>query len=84
LREIVEHCQFWLKPGKQKGHYTPGSINPYPVGNIFPATKCHVACGDNENEKTYFNHFPDKAEIERRRNFENWWAFELWRHALYY
>jgi hypothetical protein len=35
---------------------------------------CHVVSGDIWNEKTFFNPFPGKAEIEHRSNFETLWA----------
>ena len=31
----------------------------------------NFARGDNQDEGSYINSFPDEAEIERRRNFEN-------------
>ena len=45
------------------------------------ATQRYVTAETFEMEET-FNLFPGKAETERRRSFEKFWAVYLWRHAL--
>jgi hypothetical protein len=42
------------------------------VGKLLPATQCDVAPGGVWSEKSSFNPFSGKAEIQRRSNFENW------------
>jgi hypothetical protein len=40
------------------------------AGNMLRVTQCYVASRDIQEEKTSIKPFPDKAEIERRSNFE--------------
>jgi hypothetical protein len=52
-----------------------GPLNLQVTGNM-----PDFARGGILNEKTFFSPFSNKAEIERRRNFENLLAVYLWRH----
>lgn len=49
-----------------------------------PAARGQHARADILNKKTSFNPSPGKATTERRSNFENLWAADLWRQILHY
>ena len=50
------------------------------TGSLEQVCSTSVARGDIKNEKTYFNPFLGKAEIECRRNFVEFWAVCLRTH----
>jgi hypothetical protein len=56
--------------GRSDPFVTAGALNPELAGNMLSVTQRYVARGGVQKENTSFKPFPDKVEIERRRNFE--------------
>lgn len=66
-------------PGWQRSYTRPAQ--PVGRGHCCPHT-VSIARGEILNDKKCFNPFLGKAEMERRRNFENLRAVYVWRHDI--
>ena len=61
--------------------YSAVPLNPY-LGTKWDTRQCYVFHGDIWIEKTSFNPFLGKAEIQSRNSFEKLWVVYLWSRGV--